>query len=266
MIFVQVVQSVEAASEVLAAPYQRGGDSILEMILNAGPMVKFVLLVLLALSVGCWWIIFMKARLFSRAEKESNEFLGLYQQRTNFPVIYRESKLYQYGYLPQVFHSGYTEWARLSRSVENAPESSQTTDTYVEGVEKAMEGAILSQHQRMERSLALLATTGSTAPFIGLFGTVWGIMTSFQRIGLKGAANLAVVAPGISEALIATAMGLVAAIPAVVAYNYFANRIRAFDNEMHYFVNDFSNMVKREWLRRLSTVKPNQVQRVAVQD
>lgn len=266
MTFIDFTQSAYAASTALAAPYQRGADGVVDMIGNAGPMVKVVLLILLSLSVGCWWVIFMKVRLFSRARKESNQFLGMYQQRTNFPVIYRESKLFKYGYLPQIFHSGYTEWARISKSMDGFGDSPQATDTWVEGVEKAMEGAILTQHQRMERSLALLASTGSTAPFIGLFGTVWGIMTSFQEIGLKGAANLAVVAPGISEALIATAMGLVAAIPAVVAYNHFANKIRAFDNEMYYFINDFSNLIKREWLRRQGSTKASLGQRVAARD
>lgn len=108
----------------------------------------------------------------------------------------------------------------------------------------------MAERQRFERFLPLLATTGSTAPFIGLFGTVWGIMVSFQDIGMKGAANLAVVAPGISEALVATAMGLAAAIPAVVAYNQFANRIRRVESEMNHFSAEFLNLLKRDLMRR----------------
>jgi biopolymer transport protein TolQ len=120
----------------------------------------------------------------------------------------------------------------------------------LENVERAIMGATTSERQRFERFLPLLATTGSTAPFIGLFGTVWGIMTSFQEIGLKGAANLAVVAPGISEALVATAMGLAAAIPAVVAFNHFSNRIRVVENEMSHFSADYLNMLKRDLMRK----------------
>lgn len=125
----------------------------------------------------------------------------------------------------------------------------------------------MAERQRLERFLPLLATTGSTAPFIGLFGTVWGIMTSFQEIGLKGAANLAVVAPGISEALVATAMGLAAAIPAVVAYNHFSNRIRMLENEMSHFSADFLNMLKRDLMRRGKQEESAPEQhRLAVQD
>ena len=107
-----------------------------------------------------------------------------------------------------------------------------------------------AERHRLESFLPLLATTGSTAPFIGLFGTVWGIMTSFHEIGLKGAANLAVVAPGISEALIATAIGLVAAIPAVVGYNHFSTKIRGIENEMSHFSADYLNMLKSDLMRK----------------
>ncbi len=267
MTFFPWVQTVQAAGTAMAAPYQRSVDSVTDMVINAGPMVKVVLALLLLLSFACWWIIFVKIRYFKKAKGESEQFLAQYRQKGNFPVLYRESRQLEYGYLPQLFESGYAEWAKLSKSLESQPRSdSEGVEAWLEGVERAMQGAMLVQRQRMERFLALLATTGSTAPFIGLFGTVWGIMSSFQEIGLKGAANLAVVAPGISEALIATAMGLAAAIPAVVAYNYFSNRIRAAENEMHYFINDFSNLVKREWLRRLAAAKPMVGRRMAAQE
>jgi len=122
----------------------------------------------------------------------------------------------------------------------------------MDNLERSLRKGYIDQNNRLERSLSFLATTGNTAPFIGLFGTVWGIMESFRGIGLKGSANLAVVAPGISEALIATAAGLAAAIPAVVAYNYFSQRVSVLQSEMDIFTTDFLSMVGRQFFRQLS--------------
>ncbi|HIJ20981.1 MAG TPA: Tol-Pal system subunit TolQ, partial [Deltaproteobacteria bacterium] len=115
----------------------------------------------------------------------------------------------------------------------------------MDNLERSLKKATIDQHNKLDRALSFLATTGNTTPFIGLFGTVWGIMESFRNIGLKGSANLAVVAPGISEALIATACGLAAAIPAVVAYNYFSQRVSSLNSEMDIFTTDFLTMVGR---------------------
>jgi len=119
----------------------------------------------------------------------------------------------------------------------------------IEGMQRVLRKTIANEINRMEKAVAFLATTGNTTPFIGLFGTVWGIMNSFRGIGLKGSASLAVVAPGISEALIATAMGLLAAIPAVVAYNHFLTRINRMTTEMENFAGDFLNIVEKELMR-----------------
>lgn len=240
-----------AASEAVNT-YPSGGDGILAMIYNAGTVVKFVLLLLLLLSVACWCIILIKMRLFRQVRIESERFMEVFQERPNLAAIYRDSHLFENSYLAQIFQTGYGELGRLTKSIDvkNLQEGKVQPETWLESVQRAMEGAILIELQRLERFLSLLATTGSTAPFIGLFGTVWGIMTSFREIGLKGAANLAVVAPGISEALIATAVGLAAAIPAVVAYNYFANRVRTVENQMNHFVGDFLNILKRDLIRR----------------
>ena len=248
-------------------PYHRGSYGVIGMVRDAGPVVKIVLLILLVLSLACWAIIFVKMRLFAKARRESDAFLDLYQNGVSFPLLYRESKRLEFGYLPALFRSGYTEWVKTVKFLESQDHSGRNSylEAWFDGVEKAMEGAIISQRQRMESSLTLLATTGGTAPFIGLFGTVWGIMTSFQEIGLKGAANLAVVAPGISEALIATAMGLAAAVPAVVAYNHFVNRIAAYENEMNYFAAELSNLLKREWLRKAGSLKSGSAEQIASQ-
>jgi biopolymer transport protein TolQ len=126
---------------------------------------------------------------------------------------------------------------------------------HYENIPRALRAAMNSQVTRLGYALTFLATTGNTAPFIGLFGTVWGIMNSFQSIGLRGGASLAVVAPGISEALIATAAGLAAAIPSVIGYNYFSNQVRLLETEMNNFSSDFLNMLERDMARRTGSKK-----------
>lgn len=268
MIMNTLVLWAYAAAETVntsGAPH-REASGILDMVGHAGPMVKFVLLALLTLSIACWCVILLKFRLFRRARKESDQFVDLFRQRKNYAALYRDSQILGDSHLVQIFRVGYEELNRLSKSLEtkNLQEIKVNPDILLESVDRAIQGATMAERQRVERFLPLLATTGSTAPFIGLFGTVWGIMTSFQEIGLKGAANLAVVAPGISEALVATAMGLAAAIPAVVAYNQFSNRVRMMENEMSHFSSDFLNMLKRDLMRRGKQEESEQ-QRIVLQ-
>lgn len=246
------VNAAYGAAESTGTPYHAAGTGVLDMIAHAGPMVKFIMLLLLGLSVACWCVIVLKYLLLKRARKESDQFIDLFRQRKGYAGLYRDCQNLDDSHLAQIFRVGYAELNRLSKSLESKSlqEVRVNPEVLLENVERAILGATTSERQRFERFLPLLATTGSTAPFIGLFGTVWGIMTSFQEIGLKGAANLAVVAPGISEALVATAMGLAAAIPAVVAYNHFATRIRTVENEMSHFSADFLNMLKRDLIRR----------------
>lgn len=248
----QFLSATAYASPDFSAPYQRMGDSVMDMIFNAGPMVKFVLLVLLTLSVACWCVIVLKYRLIRRANRESGEFISLFRQRKNYSALYRESEKLADSYLAEIFRVGYAELSRLGKSLEtrNLLELSANPEVLLENVERAIQGGMNAERHRLERFLPLLATTGSTAPFIGLFGTVWGIMTSFQQIGIRGAANLAVVAPGISEALVATAIGLGAAIPAVVAYNHFSTKIRGIETQMNHFSADYLNMLKRDLMRK----------------
>ncbi len=264
-----VFVSAYAAAEAVGAPVQKTGGGIFDMVAHAGPMVKSILLALLALSVACWCVILMKYLLLRRARKESDEFIELFRQRKNYVALYKESQNLEDSHLAQIFRVGYAELNRLSKSLEtkNLQDLRGNPEILLENVERAILGATMAERQRLERFLPLLATTGSTAPFIGLFGTVWGIMTSFQEIGLKGAANLAVVAPGISEALVATAMGLAAAIPAVVAYNHFSNRIRMLENEINHFSADFLNMLKRDLMRRgRQDEAGSDSHRIAIQD
>ncbi len=240
------------AAETAGVPYRRGGNGVLDMMMNAGPMVKFIMLMLLGLSCACWCVIVMKYLLLRRANRESDQFIELFRQRRSYAGLYRETQNLEDSHVAHIFRVGYAELNRLGKSLEtkSLQDVKVNPEVLLENVERAIMGATTSERQRFERFLPLLATTGSTAPFIGLFGTVWGIMTSFQEIGLKGAANLAVVAPGISEALVATAMGLAAAIPAVVAFNHFSNRIRVVENEMSHFSADYLNMLKRDLMRK----------------
>jgi biopolymer transport protein TolQ len=211
--------------------------NLFEMVFSAGPMVKFVLIVLLLFSVASWAIIIYKYRLFNNIEKETLNFLNLYRKEAqNVPLLYEASRRFVYTPYTKLYKAAYEEYRRLWRH-KKLPNSSFSTNAK-ENIQRVMKKTLLAEINEMEKFLPFLATTGNTAPFIGLFGTVWGIMNSFQDIGMKGSANLAVVAPGISEALIATAMGLVAAIPAVVAYNFFTSRLNKTVSEAETFSDE----------------------------
>jgi biopolymer transport protein TolQ len=205
------------------------GDTVLTLIFKAGLIVKFVLLLLLFFSVFSWAIIFYKLRLLSKIEKESKEFYQAFLKDKQWDALYKSTKKLTLSPLANLFRAAY--------SIEDAGiDEIKSTLKKIESMEAA----------RLEKYLTFLATTGSTAPFIGLFGTVWGIMNSFMGIGRIGAASLAVVAPGIAEALIATAAGLVAAIPAVIAYNYFLSRTR----RIVIMTADFSQELIEQLLRK----------------
>lgn len=233
------------------------GD-IMDMVLTAGTVVKLVLIILVLLSIACWAIIFLKYRLLKKAKQESSRFLDLFWNSKSLATVYRESKKMQDSPLAEIFRVGYMELGRLTKSGDREkgdnPYELELKMVWMDNMERALRSAVNGEVQRLEKSLSLLATTGNAAPFIGLFGTVWGIMVAFQGIGLKGSATLAVVAPGISEALIATAAGLAAAIPAVVAFNHFSNKVRGLESEMTNFANDLLNIVKRDLVRRAGRV------------
>ena len=238
-------------------------NDIIQMMLHAGPMVKFVLLILFLFSIGTWSIIFLKFRLLRKARDETDDFLELFYESRDIKKIYRSSQTLKRSPVAHLFRAGYAEFTRFRKIQSNDPDVLSKTgsdvrsdyplrsqQTLMDNLERALRKADIDQNKRLEKALGFLATTGNTAPFIGLFGTVWGIMESFRNIGLKGAANLAVVAPGISEALIATAAGLAAAIPAVVAFNYFTQRVTGLRAEMDIFATDFLSMVVRQFFKK----------------
>jgi biopolymer transport protein TolQ len=209
-------------------------DSVIQLILQAGLAVKSVLIILLFFSIVSWAIIFFKHRYFSKANRETEQFLRLYRSTKDPKGLYNATRSLNISPIANLFRAVYAETSHKEKA-----EIKRLLRRY-----SALESA------KLERYLSFLATTGSTTPFIGLFGTVWGIMTSFRGIGVAGAASLAVVAPGIAEALIATAAGLAAAIPAVIAYNYYLSMARRMIIDME----DFS-----EELLDLFTEKKNEV-------
>lgn len=221
--------------------------SILSMVLNSGFVVGTVLFLLVACSIGCWAVIFFKVIVLRRATKESTAFLSTFWGSKSFQEVERSTASLKESPLAVIFRSGYTEWARSRGRVasDRSGDDLSVMSGGIESVERSLRQAAENETARLQRSLIFLATVASAAPFVGLFGTVWGIMEAFRNIGNVGSASLAVVAPGISEALIATAAGLAAAIPAVVAYNYFNNSIRVLSTEMEGFVSEFLNIVSR---------------------
>lgn len=219
----------------------------MELVLGAGPVVKLVLLVLVYFSVVSWAIILYKLRVVNRATRDSERFLEFFWAKKRFDLIGQGLKEFPHTPLTVLFREGYQELIKVQGPRHEAEGTVMTADLGGTGnVARALRRATTVEIQRLERYLTFLATTGSTAPFIGLFGTVWGIMDSFIGIGRTGSASLAVVAPGISEALVATAIGLVAAIPAVVAYNHFINKVNVLSGEMDNFSQEFLNIVERK--------------------
>ncbi|HEX7410431.1 MAG TPA: protein TolQ [Candidatus Binatia bacterium] len=222
------------------------------MVTSAGPVVQFVLYVLILFSVFSWGIIFYKLRQMRVARRQSARFIEIFWDTKNLTTIHTASQELKQSPVAQVFRSGYQELVRLTRAKRqnNPGEAALTTELGgIENVERAMKRAINQEITRLERALTFLATTASATPFIGLFGTVWGIMTAFRGLSVTQSSSIQAVAPGIAEALIATASGLVAAIPAVIAYNHFARQIRVLSAEMENFSSEFLNIAERHFLK-----------------
>jgi len=217
-----------------------------ELITNAGLVVKLVLLILVYFSVVSWAIILFKGLVIHRAMRDSDRFLDFFWAKRRFDVISQGLGEYRHSPLAVLFREVYQEQLQSRRPGEGVAEGQLVADLgEQERVARVLRRATTSETQRLEKYLAFLATTGSAAPFIGLFGTVWGIMDAFHGIGQSGSASLAVVAPGISEALVATAIGLVAAIPAVIGYNHFVNKVNVLIGEMDNFSQEMLNIVQR---------------------
>jgi biopolymer transport protein TolQ len=225
-----------------------GSEGILSLLLDADIIVQGVLLLLASMSVVCWVIIFKKVRRIFSAQSKTKLFLDFFWNKNQkIENVFATMEDYDASPVAQVFSKGYTELAKIQRSQSQNP----TKDFDVESnIERAMRRAAAEERTKLESMVIFLATTGSTGPFIGLFGTVWGILRAFQKIGETGQANIQTVGPDIAHALIATAVGLAAAIPAVVAYNFINRKIRVLVQEMDNFSSDFINIVKRKFVSR----------------
>ncbi len=218
-----------------------GNDfSVVELVQDASPVVQAVLLLLGIASVASWAIIFAKSRIISKSRRQAEQFETAFWSGGDLGALYRsiETKGRAGTGLQSIFESGFGEFSRLRQLASPA-------EQLLEGAQRAMRVALLRELDRLEKNLALLATVGSTSPYVGLFGTVWGIMSAFHNLGNAQQATLAAVAPGISEALIATAMGLFAAIPAVIAYNRFGDQVSRLELRFDTFMEVFATILQR---------------------
>lgn len=217
--------------------------SFFDLFLQASILVQLVMLTLLIISVVSWAFIFQRNKALSLASKEIKKFEDRFWSGADLNRLYQELSARQsIGGLASLFCAGFKEFVRLSKSGNTHP------DTIMDGTHRAMRVSLSREVDNLESHLPFLATAGSISPYIGLFGTVWGIMNSFIALGGQHQATLAMVAPGIAEALIATAMGLFAAIPAVVAYNRFSHQVEKLENNYANFMEEFSSILHRQAL------------------
>jgi biopolymer transport protein TolQ len=216
--------------------------SLISLVARASVLVQLVMLALLAASVMSWIVIFLKHKLLKEAQKEALRFEDQFWSGINLADLYGQvkRKAETVSGMAKIFEAGFAEYVRIHKR------GSSNTEMMLAGVQRSMKVALAREEDRLEANLALLATIGSTSPYVGLFGTVWGIMRSFTALGSVQSASLSMVAPGIAEALIATAMGLFAAIPAVIAYNRYAERVDRITGAYENFAEEFATILQRQ--------------------
>ncbi|MBI1731318.1 MAG: protein TolQ [Gammaproteobacteria bacterium] len=215
--------------------------SFLNLILGASAVVKLVMLALLAASVVSWAMIFSKRVNLQRARREADQFEEQFWAVEDLNALFNRISAKRYGGsgMEKIFEAGFKEFARLRK------QTGISSEAVMEGAQRAMRVALNRELESLEVHLSFLATVGSTSPYVGLFGTVWGIMNSFRALGNVQQATISLVAPGIAEALIATAIGLFAAIPAVIAYNRFSNDVERLSIRYDIFMEEFSAILHR---------------------
>jgi biopolymer transport protein TolQ len=226
------------------------GPGIFRFFFQAGPMAKLVLGVLILFSLGSWAIVLGKLVHFSRADRQSEKFMEAFHRSQRFSEVNSVASKLGASPLVGIFQAGYAE---IDSQIKNAPEPERAGEkrayriSSITALERTLARAVNVELQTVTRWTGFLATTAAAAPFIGLFGTVWGIMQAFNDIGLQGSTSIVAVAPGIAEALINTAAGLAAAIPALIAYNYFSQHLRRLRTRMNDFVLEFLNLAERNF-------------------
>jgi biopolymer transport protein TolQ len=215
--------------------------SFIHLIINASLLVQLVMLALLLASLVSWTMIFNKRVVLNRAAREADKFEDLFWSSEDLSPLYNRINAKREGAtgMEKMFEVGFKEFARLRTQTNKDP------DAMLESAQRAMRIAMNKEVDYLETSLSFLATVGSTSPYVGLFGTVWGIMNSFRALGNVQQATIAMVAPGIAEALVATAMGLFAAIPAVIAYNRYSNDVERLINRYDIFLDEFLSILHR---------------------
>ena len=219
--------------------------SLMLLVVRASIPVQIIMLILLAASITSWMVIFLKFKLLKQAQQEALRFEDQFWSGINLSDLYTQVKRRTDALsgLAKIFESGFSEYVRMHKR------GGSNTEMMLAGVQRSMKVTLAREEDRLEANLALLATIGSTSPYIGLFGTVWGIMRSFTALGSVQHASLSMVAPGIAEALIATAMGLFAAIPAVIAYNRYAEKVDRITGAYENFAEEFATILQRQSLR-----------------
>lgn len=238
-LFINVAQAASSVSI---------NDNSFEAVFQASPIVQLTLLILVGMSVFCWAIGYSKYRSFNAMKDADEAFLNKFWKVSSLDNLYEDIDQYKDSCIARVFKAAYLEMKKIAESpLMTRGEGDKPVLSGIDNLERVLNKSSENEIARMESRLTVLATSGSTGPFIGLFGTVWGIMASFHKIGQTGSASLAVVAPGISEALIATAIGLATAIPAVILYNNFIAKVRRQEIAINNFNADFLNIVKRNF-------------------
>ena len=220
--------------------------SLWEIVTHSGPVVFSILVLLLLMSIISWGIIFLKWRVIRNSSMENQRFIDAFWKSKHWDSLQKQAGGLLFSQLGQMFCNAFSQF----ENSKDPDEDGDQIDTALEDIERAVHRTAVAENNNLESLVPFLATTGATAPFVGLLGTVLGILQSFSSIASSGKASLATVAPGISEALIATAAGLFAAIPAVMAYNYFLRRIRIIQNHMETFKNDFLNLARRKLVKK----------------
>jgi biopolymer transport protein TolQ len=221
---------------------------ILKFFLQTGWVAKIVLAVLLLFSLASWSVILAKWRELAGARRASEQFLRAFRNATRLNEVAEVAPRYRSSPLAAIFQAGYSELeANIRVARRTSGPDTQLKVRSVDGISRSLERAIGAEQERLQRALPMLATTASATPFIGLFGTVWGIMNTFHAIGATGSTSIVTVAPGIAEALVNTAAGLLAAIPAVVAYNHLLAKVRHMRRRMDDFALEFLNLVERNF-------------------
>ncbi len=214
--------------------------NVLNLILEGSLVVQLILLILIFFSVFSWAVIFFKRKTLKSAALQSQKFLKVFRRSSDLSDVNKASKIYKASPIATLFQAGYKELAHTTKSNQGV-----LTPDGLESINRTLARASNQEISKMESMMSFLATAGSVTPFIGLFGTVWGIMDAFLNIEVERSASLVTVAPGIAEALIATALGLFAAIPAVIAYNYFLHRIKGMITEIEDFSLEFLSIAER---------------------